>query len=268
MRNRGILLGLAVLILLLSTAPARAEDRPWLSLSTSVNYSVGDYGTGEDTTIVYVPFTLGVSPIDRLWLSVTVPYIHQTTQNVVLTGGGVASRKNQKGKLAQPSGSTTEDGLGDVLLKGSFIVLEEAPLIPEVAPYAKIKFPTADQDRGLGTGEFDETFGVDVSKKLIGDLFGYLTLAYTFIGDPPGSDLHDSFGWSVGAAYAVIRPLSVFAFLDGATAISPGQDDPLELRVGAELKLAKMLKLTGAVTRGLSNGSADWGASAGLTLRF
>jgi Putative MetA-pathway of phenol degradation len=258
MQHRGILLGLAVL--LLGVTPALAEDRPWLSLSTSANYSVGDYGTGKDTTIVYAPFTLGVSPIDRLWLSATVPFIHQTTQNVVLTGGGVVSRKNQKGKLAQPSSSTTEDGLGDVLFKASFVVLQEAPLVPEVAPYAKIKFPTADQDRGLGTGEFDETFGVDVSKNIIGDLFGYLGLAYTFIGDPPGSDLRDSFGWSVGAAYAVIRPLSVFAFLDGATAVSPGQEDPLEVRVGAELRLTKVLKLTGAVTRGLSNGSADWGA--------
>jgi hypothetical protein len=197
-----------------------------------------------------------------------VPFIYQDTQNVVLTGGGVASRKNQKGKLAKPAGSTTESGLGDVLLKVSFIVLEEQPLLPEIEPYVKIKFPTADSDRGLGTGEFDETIGVDLSKNLVGGLYGYLSLAYTFIGDPPGSDLHDSFAWSIGAGYSVIPPFSVFAFLDGATAIASGQSDPLELRVGAELKLTGVLKLTGAVTRGLSNGSADWGGSAGLALRF
>jgi len=62
--------------------------------------------------------------------------------------------------------------------------------------------------------------------------------------------------------------LSLFAFLDGATAISRGQADPLELRIGAEYTLIKALKLTGSVTRGLSNGSADWGVSAGLALRF
>ena len=56
--------------------------------------------------------------------------------------------------------------------------------------------------------------------------------------------------------------------LDGSTAIAPGQADPLELRVGAEYRLIKELKVTGAVTRGLSNGSADWGLSAALTLRF
>src|SRR5215468_4100384 len=86
MRHRlGIL---AALLVLLAVTPAFAEeDRPWWALSTSFNYSVGDYGTGKDTTLIYVPFTLGVSPIDRLWLDVTVPFLYQSNQNVVLTGG-------------------------------------------------------------------------------------------------------------------------------------------------------------------------------------
>ena len=60
----------------------------------------------------------------------------------------------------------------------------------------------------------------------------------------------------------------MFAFLDGATSVAPGQDDPLEIRVGAEFKLMKSLKFTGSATRGLSNGSPDWGVSGGLALRF
>ena len=266
MRHRGLVMGVA--LVLLGAAPALAEDEPWVKFSTSVNYSVGDYGTNKDTTIVYVPFTLGVRPLDRFWLSLTVPFIYQDTQNVVLTGGGVASRKEQKGKLAQPARSTTESGLGDVLLKASIVVAEERDLIPEITPYLKIKFPTADVDRGLGTGEFDETLGVDVSKRLFDALFGYLTLSYTFIGDPPGSDLRNSFGWSLGAAYTILVSLTVFAFLDGATAISPGQDDPLAARVGAEFKLTKALRLTGAVARGFTDGAADWEVAAGLALGF
>src|SRR5438034_1822367 len=52
-------------LLLACVSPAAAEDEPRWSLSSSVNYSVGDYGTGKDTTFIYVPFTLGVKPIDR-----------------------------------------------------------------------------------------------------------------------------------------------------------------------------------------------------------
>jgi hypothetical protein len=67
MRHRGVLIGLVLIVAGVTPALA-AEDDPLWSLSTSVNYSVGDYGTNKDTTIVYVPFTLGVRPIDRLWL--------------------------------------------------------------------------------------------------------------------------------------------------------------------------------------------------------
>ena len=267
MRSRGALIGLALIVAGVTPALA-AEDDPRWSFSTSVNYSVGDYGTNKDTTIVYVPFTLGVQPLDRLWLSLTLPYIYQSSENVVVTGGGVAARKRGSGKFAAPERSTSESGIGDMLLKASYVVLEESEFIPEIAPYVKIKFPTADSDRGLGTGEFDETIGVDLSKRLIDRLYGYLSLSYTFIGDPPGTDFRNAFGWSVGAAYSVTPPLAVFAFLEGSTAISPGQSDPVELRVGAEYKLTKVLKLTGAVTRGLTDGAADWGLSAGLSLRF
>jgi len=266
MRTRGALIGLVLIIT--AVTPALAEDDPRWLLSTSVNYSVGDYGTNKDTTIVYVPVTFGVRPIDQLWISLTLPWIYQSSENVVVTAGGVAVRKKGgSGKFARPERSTSESGVGDLLLKVSYTVLEERDFVPEIAPYVKIKFPTADSDRGLGTGEFDETIGVDLSKRLIDGLFGFVTLSYTFVGDPPGTNFRDSFGWSVGPAYS-IGPLSLFAFLDGSTAISPGQADPLELRVGAEYRLTRALKFTGAVTRGLSNGSADWGGSLGFTFRF
>lgn len=260
---------IAVGLVLAGASPAPAEEEPRVKISTSVNYYTGDYGTGRDTNLLYVPVTLGVRPIDRLWLSLTVPYVYLSDENVVLTGGGVAVRKKGgSGKLARPESSSSQSGLGDVVFKASYVVLEERPLIPEIMPWVKIKAPTADEERGLGTGEWDEAIGLDLSKHLVGPLYGYLTLAYAFIGDPPGTDFRDSFGWSVGLAYSITPPFSVFAFLDGATAITPGQSDPIELRIGAEYALTRMVKLTGAVTRGLTDGAADWGVSGGLSLRF
>ncbi len=264
-------MAISAALLLACVSPAAAEDEPRWSLSSSVNYSVGDYGTGKDTTLIYVPFTLGVKPIDRFSLSLTIPYIRQTSQTVVITGGGVAVRKDkqrQLGTATQSQVTSTEDGLGDLLFKGQYVLLEEKSVLPEISPYLKIKFPTADSDRGLGTGEFDETIGVDLSKTLFPGFVSYLTVAYTFVGSPAGTKFDNSFGWSVGAAYLVARPFSVFAFLDGSTAISPGQANPLEVRVGADFRLTQALKIFGSVSRGLSDGSADWGGSAGLALRF
>src|SRR5919197_403957 len=226
MLHRGLLL--AGMLILLGATPALAQDGVRWSFAPSVNYSVGDYGTGTDTKILYIPFTLSVSPLDRLWLDLTLPYIRQTTQNAVSTGGGVAARNEKyQGNLAPPGTPTTEEGVGDVLLRGAYVLVKEGDVVPEVAPYVKIKFPTADSDRGLGTGEFDETVGMGLAKRLVERLFGYLSLSYTFIGEPPGSDLRNSFGWSIGAAYALLQPLSVLAFLEGATAIAAGQDAPV-----------------------------------------
>ncbi len=69
------------------------------------------------------------------------------------------------------------------------MLVEEKSVLPEVAPYLKIKFPTADQGKGLGTGEFDETVGVDLSKTLFPRFVSYVTLAYTVIGSPGRHEL-------------------------------------------------------------------------------
>lgn len=61
---------------------------------------------------------------------------------------------------------TTQSGIGDILLQGRYYILDEQGLLPTVALLARIKFPTADRDRGLGTGEFDEKFGIQLSKTL------------------------------------------------------------------------------------------------------
>ena len=53
MRDRVLLA--AVVLVLVAAAPVFAEERQWLSLSSSVNYLVGDYGTDKDTTIVTMP---------------------------------------------------------------------------------------------------------------------------------------------------------------------------------------------------------------------
>src|SRR5439155_13748830 len=82
-------IAISAALVLACISPAAAEDEPRWSLSSSVNYSVGDYGTGKDTTFIYVPFTLGVKPIYRFTIGLTIPYIYQMGVCVVIIGGGV-----------------------------------------------------------------------------------------------------------------------------------------------------------------------------------
>jgi len=66
----------------------------------------------------------------------------------------------------------------------------------------------------------------------------------------------------------VAQPLTLFGFLDGATASAPGRDNSLEFRFGAEYKVVQAVGLTGSVSVGLSDGSPDYGVSGGLAWRF
>jgi len=114
---------------------------------------------------VYVPFTLGMRPIDRLWLSLTLPYIYQSVggrrRHRRRSGQAKARRRWQvRGARAFHERKRSRRHAAPGVLRRS----RGRELIPEIAPYVKIKFPTADSDRGLGTGEFDETIGVDLSK--------------------------------------------------------------------------------------------------------
>src|SRR5262249_17794137 len=135
-------MAISAIVLLTYISPATAEEsEPLWSFSTSVNASVGDYGTGKDTTLIYVPFTLGVKPIDGFTLGLTVPYIYQTGQTIVITGGGVGVRKDkqrQLGTATQNQVTSTEQGLGDVLLKGQYVLCEEQSVLPEIAPYLRL----------------------------------------------------------------------------------------------------------------------------------
>lgn len=62
----------------------------------------------------------------------------------------------------------------------------------------------------------------------------------------------------------------VFVILGAAPALAEDgpHRDPLALRVGAQLKITRILELTGAVSRGLSDGAEDWGGYGALTVRF
>lgn len=85
---------------------------------------------------------------------------------------------------------------------------------------------------------------------LIGLLTGYVTVAHTFIGSPPGTDFRNPFGWSVGAAYALI-PTSPSLRFSAARRLSRAVKTILSSFAWGELKIIKGLKLTGGPDQGV-----------------
>ena len=269
------LLVLGYSLLIASVVPASAQrevrsgerastDEYVAKLSALPEYSQGTYGTGHTTQILEVPFKGEWSVTDRLDLSLTIPYLWIRGRGDVTIVGGravhVASRP--------PGQVTAENGLGDVLAQLDFTLLEEKDLVPDLTLFVEIKFPTADSSRGLGTGKFDEKIGTYLMKKVGERWIIYVDLSYTFVGSSPRTSLRNTFDWSVGLSYDPTPSFRLSGYVDGATAVSRGEQNPLDLRFVGEYKLARHIQLTVGASVGLSQGSPDFTVLAGIEFRF
>src|SRR5574337_2073036 len=62
----------------------------------------------------------------------------------------------------------TTAGAGDTVVKGRYFLLDDPGLPapwPSLTPFFKVKIPTADEKRNLGTGKTDYGFGLELDKQ-------------------------------------------------------------------------------------------------------
>lgn len=251
---------------MLCVAAARsafAEDRDW-KLSTSLNYETGDFGTGTRSSSVYVPFTL-----KRYWgdwnASLTLPYLSQTSNGQVTNVGG---RPVKTGKGPGSTATTTHSGLGDAVLRGGYALMREDPQPFDLSLVGKIKLPTADKDKGLGTGKFDEGLGLEFGKRIVPDWTLLADLYYTIIGSPAGTDLRNQLAVDAGFSHPLGKELTLTVLFEGSNALVSGEPAPRDLRGILDYKLGEQTSVFGGVLAGLSDGSPDAGFSLGGSYRF
>lgn len=128
-----------------------------LTLSTGLDYSTGKYGSASDTEIWYLPL---IGKFETGPLKLTVPYIRITGPGNVVGGAEDIIQLRQTGAATRHTAS----GLGDVVAAASYSVYENRPAGLLVDVTGKIKFGTADETKGLGTGENDYAIQGDVTK--------------------------------------------------------------------------------------------------------
>ncbi len=239
-----------------------ADDRRRLRISSGVNFTSGDYGQSDDTDILYVPVTIRYDAEPFLFKA-TVPYIR-----IDGPGGVVAGTDGNIIVDEDAVGTETNSGLGDVVLSGSYIHYPETDSAwPILELTGKVKVPTADEDRDLGTGEVDYTAQVDVSKNF-DKVLAFTTVGYRFLGDPSDFDLDDVFFASVGAGYRLARRTQVGLVYDYREAASSGASDSHELVPYFSWRFADRYILSGYGVAGLSEGAADWGAGVSIGIDF
>ncbi|MBI5587450.1 MAG: transporter [Deltaproteobacteria bacterium] len=260
---RKILTALTLFNFIFLAAAFEASAESLWKLSAAAEYETGTYGSGERTDAWYLPVTLK-RYFDRGDISFTVPYIRQKSGPEVTNVGGTVTRFRKK---AGPT--TTNSGLGDMILKGSYYILTEGSKDPfDVSAAGKIKLPTADDKKGLGTGEFDEGVGLEFGKKLGPDWSFFLDAYYTFIGDPPGTDLRDRLSFDVGVSARIDPFLTASVSYAQSSALVKDSSAIRDVSAGVDYEVTKDLHIFGGVSMGLNSTSQDYGLNGGLSVRF
>ncbi len=247
--QKSLLLG--GLVLLAGMATAGQGDDPRLSIAAGAEYTTGTYGGDADIEDFYVPLKVTVD-FRRLSFRLTMPYLSVTApEGTVITGPG--------GEPIPGTGDiVTNSGIGDVI--GSvtvYDVIRNRRLGFAMDLTGKVKFGTADVDKGLGTGENDFTVQADFLK--FTDSITWLgSVGYKFRGQPPGATLDDSFLASAGGIYKVSDDTRAGMFFDYRES-SIGADAARELSLFVSNRVSDDWKLQAYVFKGFTDSSADWG---------
>jgi hypothetical protein len=243
--------------LLLASAAAAADGE--LAAGAGIDYSQGDYGTGAETKILSIPFMLRYDT-DAWKLKLTVPYLRVTGPGNVIPGIG----RNGRGRQAE---ETTESGIGDTTVSATYTAYYNAASQLGFDLTGKLKLPTADENRGLGTGSTDVSFQGDLYKT-IDRLTVFGGLGYTRFGHSDVVELKNAFYYEVGASTLFTKTDSVGASLYGREAVVEGGSPQRELTFFWNRRVAKERRLQAYVLMGLADGSPDWGVGVSALFSF
>ena len=261
---------LLALVCMFTTAGVYAEPLPdaagqknW-KFSSSVNYDTGKYGTPDRTDSFYIPFTLKRYYPDAD-ISVTVPYLRQSSTGQVTWVGGKPVRVSRGTGAAAGS---SESGLGDIALRGTYALMREGPNSFDLALAGKLKLPTANRSKGLGTGEMDEGVGLEFGKEITPSWSLLADGYYTIIGDPDGVDFNNQVSLDIGFYSPLRENLGLTVLYETQSAIVDGNSDPRSVSGTLSYSAPEGVQFSGGLTLGLSDGSPDIGVSAGFSRKF
>ena len=240
---------------------AEAEDfREPIVLDATIGYhfSTGKYGGSERTDISFVPLTVGAR-YDAWSVRLTIPWISVNGAPDVTEDG---TPPIVDGSVITGEGS----GLGDVTLRGVYTIFPLRPWMPFVDLGARIKFPTADADRGLGTGKFDYELQIEFAR-VFGRFTPFANAGYRFVGDPATFDLDNSWLASAGGVWRLTERVNTGLFLYFQQSSSVSAHDQLDLMPYLDWAITPIWAASTYVTAGLQTGSPDFGIGLQLTYR-
>jgi hypothetical protein len=265
--------------LLLIGAPvahAATTDSGRFSLSAGADYSSGKYGTDTTTDIWSVPVAAAYQT-DRWTFKLTVPYINISGAGNVIPGVGKVNNGNPKGRGRGNGGGTTPapgtaasgsaSGLGDITASAGYELFGSADRTFGLDLTGKVKFGTADENKGLGTGKNDYGLSLD-TYKVSGDWTAFGGVGWMKYGSSQYIKLKNGFNANIGADYKLGASDNIGAYYYYRERIADTGAAQSEIAAYWNHKFNDSLRVQAYALAGFADGSPDYGAGASLKYSF
>jgi hypothetical protein len=223
------------------------------SMSVGAGYDTGDYGDPIDTDVWILP--IGLKYKIGLWsFGISTSWLHVKSPNTVDAEGNF---------LGGGGARTTEQGIGDVNLSAKYSLLDDRDYFAGLDVTGKLKIPTADEDKFLGSGKTD--FGLNLEAyKTINNWTPYWNVGYKWKGDPDRINYNNVWSTSLGTDYKLNRDLTLGASYFWQRKVTRFSDNGQEASIYANYYVNDTNKLNFYLLAGSGNSSPNWGT--GLTL--
>jgi hypothetical protein len=276
---------LSAAVLAMVPAAAGAQAGQW-QVGTASSFSTGRYEAETPTSVIYTPTTAR-----RLFAEGDVTLVFPFTcikgdAGVTVVNGapvrtdrGTGSSSTRTDRTGAGDGTTREGGtasapisacgMGDIVVRGRYYLLDERAWLPTIAVRAHVKAPTASARRGLGTGRPDEGIGVEVSRSLSRDMLVMVDGGYTFVGKPPDTGYQNTWWYDAGVSHDLASGrVNLSLFFEEYQAILPGAISARDLLASVLLRGATGWRIQVSGQFGLSDGAPDQGLMIGASRRF
>lgn len=250
---------LSLLLALCASGGLHAAEGPTLGIG--VDTSTGTYGSATTTDILSIPISAAYSA-GNWTLSASVPWVRVEGDMTVVPGiGGVLT--GTRGPAAAP-GRLASSGLGDVQLAATYRLPASGSYGLSMTGTAKLA--TADEARGLGSGANDYGVALD-AHRAFDSIAVFAGAGYTRLGASGLVDVDAVTSANVGASIAAGTGELGLAYGWGASPVAT-LDTRQEVTGFYTVPAGEAGTFRLQATRGLSDGSPDWGAGMSYVVGF
>jgi hypothetical protein len=244
-----------LILILLFLLCVLASNSKASEIGTTLYYSSGSYGLESETDFSYLSVFYKYK--HKRWsIKAEIPYLSIQGPGSVIEGADTQQPLNRN-----------DSGVGDTTLQARYLAHIFSNNKTLISYSGKIKAPTADDEKNLGSGKTDYSFQSNLYHR-IENTTPFISVGYVWRGNSTGLNLNNGFKTTLGLDH---RLNADYAFGYLYQYREAGRKTTVDIKSSTfygNIYLASSVSLMAFLTFGHSDSTADHGLGTTLTFKF